>query len=70
MRHVLVDHARRKRRAQRGGSAVHIPLDAAVVLSGEQIEEVIAIDPAFHRLAAFDERKSKVLEMHVTCNPH
>jgi DNA-directed RNA polymerase specialized sigma24 family protein len=35
----------------------------AVVLSPDQVEEVVAIDLALQRLAAFDERKSKVLEM-------
>jgi len=63
MRHVLVDHARAKSRTKRGGGAVHIPLDDAVALSPERIEQVLAIDLALQRLAAKDERKSKVLEM-------
>jgi len=63
MRHVLVDHARQRRREKRGRAAVHIPIDVAVVLSPDQVEEVVAIDVALQRLAAFDERKSKVLEM-------
>jgi RNA polymerase sigma-70 factor (ECF subfamily) len=63
MRHVLVDHARQRGRGKRGGAAVHIPIDVAVVLSPDQVEEVVAIDLALQRLAAFDERKSKVLEM-------
>ena len=63
MRHVLVDHARQRRREKRGKAPVHIPIDVAVVLSPDQVEEVVAIDLALQRLAAFDERKSKVLEM-------
>jgi RNA polymerase sigma-70 factor (ECF subfamily) len=63
MRHVLVDHARRRRREKRGKAAVHIPIDVAVVLSPDQVEEVVAIDLALQRLALCDERKSKVLEM-------
>jgi RNA polymerase sigma-70 factor (ECF subfamily) len=63
MRHVLVDHARKRRRMKRGKAAVHIPIDEAVVLSPDQVEEVVAIDVALQRLAVFDERKSKVLEM-------
>jgi RNA polymerase sigma factor (TIGR02999 family) len=63
MRHVLVDHARKRRRLKRGKAAVHIPIDEAVVLSPDQMEELVAIDLALQRLAAFDERKSKVLEM-------
>ena len=63
MRHVLVDYAREKLRAKRGGGAVHIPIDAAVVLSSDQVEEIVAVDLALQRLAKSDERKSKVFEM-------
>ena len=63
MRHVLVDHARQRSRAKRGGAAVHVPVDVAAILSPGQIEEVVAIDLALQRLAAVDERKSRVLEM-------
>jgi len=62
MRHVLVDHAREKRRDKRGGGAVHIPLDAAVILSPEQLDQVVAVDQALERLAESEPRKSRVLE--------
>jgi RNA polymerase sigma factor (TIGR02999 family) len=63
MRHVLVDHARKRKREKRGAGAVHIPIDTAMILSPDQVEEVVAIDLALERLAKLDERKSKVLEM-------
>jgi RNA polymerase sigma factor (TIGR02999 family) len=63
MRHVLVDYARERRRLKRGGAAVHIPVDSAVVLSPEQVEQIVEIDLALQRLAKVDERKSRVLEM-------
>jgi RNA polymerase sigma factor (TIGR02999 family) len=63
MRHVLVDYAREKRRMKRGGAAVHIPIDAAVVLSPEQVDQIVAVDLALQRLAKADERKSRVFEM-------
>ena len=63
MRHILVDYAREKRREKRGGGAVHIPVDAAVVLSSDQVEEIVGSDLALQRLAQTDERKSKVFEM-------
>jgi RNA polymerase sigma-70 factor (ECF subfamily) len=63
MRYILVDYARQRRRVKRGGAAVHIPVDAAVVLSPDQVEEIVAVDIALKRLAATDERKSKVFEM-------
>jgi len=63
MRHVLVDDARRRLRQKRGSGAVHIPIDEAVVLAPEQIEQIVAVDLALQRLATTDERKSRVLEM-------
>jgi RNA polymerase sigma factor (TIGR02999 family) len=63
MRHVLVDYARQNRRTKRGGGAVLLPLDEAVALSPEQVEEVVAIDIALQRLQALDSRKSKVFEL-------
>lgn len=63
MRNVLVDHARRYHRVKRGGDARHVPLDAAVVLSPEQLDEVVAVDIALQRLTQFDARKSTVFEM-------
>jgi RNA polymerase sigma factor (TIGR02999 family) len=63
MRHVLVDYARERQRAKRGGAAVHIPVDAAVVLSPEQVEHIVVLDLALQRLARSDERKSRVFEM-------
>jgi RNA polymerase sigma factor (TIGR02999 family) len=63
MRHVLVDHARERRRRKRGAAAVHIPVDAAVVLSPDQVDEIVAVDLALQRLAKEDVRKSRVFEM-------
>src|SRR5229473_5289383 len=60
MRHVLVDYARERLRQKRGGAAVHVPIDAAVVLSSQQVEQIVAVDLALQRLAKTDERKSKV----------
>jgi len=63
MRHVLVDHARERRRMKRGAGAVHIPVDTAAVLSPDQVDEIVAVDLALQRLALEDARKSRVFEM-------
>jgi RNA polymerase sigma factor (TIGR02999 family) len=63
MRHVLVDYARARRSVKRGGAAVHVPVDAAVALSPDQLDEIVAVDLALERLAKTDQRKSQVLEM-------
>jgi len=62
MRHVLVDYARDRQRQKRG-AAVHIPIDAAVILSAEEVEQIVAVDLALQRLAQNDERKSRVFEI-------
>ena len=63
MRHVLVDYARERLRQKRGGGAVHIPIDAAAVLSSQQVDEIVAKALALQRLAKTDERKRRVFEM-------
>ena len=63
MRHVLVDHARRKRRLKRGGPIRDAAVDAATALTSDKLEEVIAVDLALQRLAQRDARKSQVFEM-------
>jgi RNA polymerase sigma-70 factor, ECF subfamily len=63
MRHILVDDARQRHREKRGAGAVHIPVDTAVVLSPDQVEEIVGLDLALQRLAATDERESKVFEL-------
>ena len=61
MRHILVDHARSRQAAKRGGGARHVTLDEAAVASAEPAE-LVALDDALQSLAAFDQRKSQIVE--------
>jgi RNA polymerase sigma factor (TIGR02999 family) len=63
MRHVLVDYARSRQYAKRGGGAQRVALDEAAIVSSERAEEIVALDEALTALAAFDPRKSQVVEM-------
>lgn len=64
MRNVLVDHARVKRAARRGGGKVHTTqLDEAVAAFESRSTNLIALDEALERLAEIDERKSKIVEL-------
>ena len=63
MRRILLDHARAQRRAKRGGDAIHVDLNAMAVLAPEKTEELVALDEALTRLAEFDSRKSRIVEM-------
>ena len=62
MRRILVDYARSRRYAKRGGGMRDLPLDDALMISQERNEEVVALDETLERLAEFDPRKSKIVE--------
>lgn len=63
MRHILLDHARGRLRAKRGGGAWHIPLDELTVVTGERSAELVALDDALVELAKHDPRKSRLVEL-------
>jgi RNA polymerase sigma-70 factor, ECF subfamily len=63
MRRVLVDHARSRGYQKRGGALRPVSLDEAPVISAEEPPDFVALNEALDRLAAFDERKSKVVEL-------
>ena len=63
MRRILLDHARGQGRAKRGADAVHVDLNEVAVIAPRKSEELLALDEALTRLAAFDEKKSKIVEM-------
>lgn len=63
MRQILIEHARRHNAAKRGGGHQKITLDEAVVYSEGRAAEFLALDEALNRLAAFDERKVRVIEL-------
>lgn len=63
MRQFLVDYARRRKRAKRGGDLIKISLDNLIVITDEGINDIIAIDRALHKLAHVDERLTKVVEL-------
>ncbi|HEX6058199.1 MAG TPA: ECF-type sigma factor [Gemmatimonadaceae bacterium] len=65
MRRVLVDHARERRRARRGGGALDVvTLEDPAADPGSDPIDVIAIDTALEHLAAMDERKARAVELH------
>ena len=63
MRRILVDHARTKKRAKRGGSDIKVSLDDATVAVKGQDLDVVAVDEALTRLAKIDEQQSRVVEL-------
>src|SRR5262245_7776438 len=63
MRRVLVDEARRRNYAKRGGDAFQVSLSDADKAVIWRAEDLIALDEALERLSKFDQRKARIVEM-------
>ena len=63
MRRIMVDHARQRQALKRGGGAIRVTLDEGVAVTETRAEELLALDEALEKLAAFDQRKARVVEM-------
>jgi RNA polymerase sigma factor (TIGR02999 family) len=64
MRRILVDHARTRRRAKRGGGATPASLDEELAITPEPPGDILALDDALERLFVLDERKARAVELH------
>jgi RNA polymerase sigma factor (TIGR02999 family) len=62
MRFILVDHARRKQAAKRGGGVSHTELVPELVATEARSELVLAIDEALKGLEEFNQRLAQVVE--------
>ncbi|MBS0570031.1 MAG: sigma-70 family RNA polymerase sigma factor [Proteobacteria bacterium] len=63
-RQVLVDAARRRLAAKRGGGAEHVELEASLDVPDPQADvRLVKLDDALHDLAANDARRARVVEL-------
>lgn len=62
MRQVLIDHARERLAAKRGGGARAVPIEDALLADERQFETIIEIDAALDRLALAEPRQARVFE--------
>lgn len=63
IRRIVVDHARKRRYAKRGGGQVEVPFDEILIGTKARGVEVEALDEALTSLAKLDPRKSRVVEL-------
>lgn len=63
MRQILVDHARKQIAAKRGARAAVVPLEECFAFAVERSAGMVALDDALNGLAAFDERKARMVEL-------
>jgi RNA polymerase sigma factor (sigma-70 family) len=63
MRRILVDAARRKRRAKHGGDLARVDLDAAAPAAPDPRHDLLALDAALTKLAAEDPQAARLVEL-------
>ena len=63
MRRILVDYARSRRYAKRGGDAKQVSFNEELLVSRQLSADVVEVHEALNELANIDERKSKVVEL-------
>ena len=63
MRQIMVDHARARQSAKRGGGLQKVSLDEAAIVSDERAAELIALDEALHELMRAAPRQGRVVEL-------
>jgi RNA polymerase sigma factor (TIGR02999 family) len=63
MRHILVDHARARQAAKRGGGLAHLDAGALQLGSDETAASLVAVDQALGALAAINPRLAQVVEL-------
>ena len=67
MRRILVDHARRRSALKKGGDAVRVTFDKALLVPSDGAEaegiDVVALDTALEKLAEVDPRQARIVEL-------
>ncbi len=64
MRRILVDYAKARHRAKRGGIGEDLPLEeATLVVSAERSIDLVALDEALTRLTKFDDQQAQIVEL-------
>ena len=63
MRQILIDHARARKAAKRGGDLCRVTMDEAITPISEADPELLDLDDALQRLANMDNRQSKIVEL-------
>ena len=63
MRHILIDHARRRRYAKHGGDVQQVSISDAAEMSLQRADELIALEEALEELSTLDRRKGQVVEL-------
>src|SRR6202163_2755167 len=63
MRHILVDHARNRLAAKRGGGVPRLALDPEIALPRQREVDLVALDDALSKLETLDPQQSRLIEL-------
>ncbi len=63
MRQILVDHARARQAAKRGGDVFKLSLDESTAMPGQRDLDLIALDDALKSLTELDPQQSRIVEL-------
>jgi RNA polymerase sigma factor (TIGR02999 family) len=63
MRQILVNHAKAKGTAKRGGGWQRVPLDSPMVISSGDDSHIVAVDEAIEELAGLNKRQAQIVEL-------
>lgn len=63
MRQILVDEARKRKSAKRGGDVIQVSFTEATNVAQEQAASVVALDDALKTLGSIDARQSEIVEL-------
>lgn len=63
IRCILVDHARARRSAKRGGGQTRLEFDESIALPGQRDADLLVLDDAMESLAQVDPRQSRIVEL-------
>ena len=62
MRHILLNHAVRRKRVKHGGGARHVGLENVAELSLVEADRILALNTALDKLAALNPRQAQIVE--------
>jgi len=63
MRQILVDYARKRKYAKRGGGAHRIAFEETLIVSDERAAEIVALNEALKKLSEIDPRQGQIVEL-------
>jgi RNA polymerase sigma factor (TIGR02999 family) len=63
MREILVEKARSRRAAKRGGSRVRVTLGDAIAAEGDESLDLLSLDEALNKLSQLDPQQTRIVEL-------